>query len=281
MSEQENMTSPIRRGERFTDGELNNILARFRTDGFCHLGSIMDEEEIAALRDALERKIADPEMQEDRPGDNRRGNSLMRMYEFDRAFRDLIVREPFASLAEAILGSDCHLMSQNALITPPNAPAEPDGPGGWHVDDLVHFPLPDGVPGHDPTVPPPCFEMQIFVPLTDIEVVEHGPTQVVPDSHLAGRIPDSQDRPEFQGNGPVSILARTGECYMFNNQMWHRGAPNPSDRLRLLGGVTYSKRFVAQKLYPFIDYRMPNHVWEGADERLQRFLGRHAKGAYG
>jgi len=45
--------------------------------------------------------------------------------------------------------------------------------------------------------------------------------------------------------------------------------------------VTYSKRFVSQKLYPFIDYRMPEHVWEGADERLQRLLGRHKPGAYG
>ena len=45
--------------------------------------------------------------------------------------------------------------------------------------------------------------------------------------------------------------------------------------------MTYSKRFVAQKLWPFIDYRMPEHVWEGAGARLQRMLGRHERGAYG
>ena len=44
-------------------------------------------------------------------GDHIRGISMMRMYEYDRAFRDLIVREPFVSLAEAILGADCHMMS--------------------------------------------------------------------------------------------------------------------------------------------------------------------------
>lgn len=65
------------------------------------------------------------------------------------------------------------------------------------------------------------------------------------------------------------------------NQMWHRGAPNASDRTRLMAGVTYSKRFVAQKFHPFIDYRMPEHVWDGASPRLQRLLGRHEKGAYG
>ena len=44
----------------------------------------------------------------------------MRMFEYSEAFRDLVVREPFASLAEAILGDNCHLMSQNALYTEPD-----------------------------------------------------------------------------------------------------------------------------------------------------------------
>ena len=85
------------------------------------------------------------------------------------------MREPFASLAEAVLGDDCHVMSQNALAY------EPGAGGGWH---------------------------------TDCDAVEFGCTQVVPGSHR-----------------------RT--------------------------------------------YRMPDCVWQGAGPRLQRFLGRHAKGAYG
>ena len=38
---------------------------------------------------------------------------------------------------------------------------------------------------------------------------------------------------------PHSFLARRTHAYMFNNQVWHRGAPNTSDRTRLMGGVTY------------------------------------------
>jgi predicted NAD-dependent protein-ADP-ribosyltransferase YbiA (DUF1768 family) len=48
-----------------------------------------------------------------------------------------------------------------------------------------------------------------------------------------------------------------------------------------MAGATYSKRFIAQRFYPFIDYRMPPHVMEGASPRLQRLLGRHEKGSYG
>jgi len=63
--------------------------------------------------------------------------------------------------------------------------------------------------------------------------------------------------------------------------IWYYVSSNASDRARFMGGVTYSKRFIAQRFYPFIDYRMPEHVLENASPRLQRMLGSHKKGAYG
>ncbi len=275
--------SAIQPGERFTDSETELIRRSFQRDGYYEFGPLLDDDEVEALRVEMQRKWDDPRMHEP-ARDQIRGTSLMRMFEYSYAFRDLIVREPFASLAESILGEDCHCMSQNALYTPPNPKAVADGPGGWHLDDLVHFPLPEDVPRHDPAVPLPCFVMQTFTPLTDVEEIHYGPTQVVPGSHYAGRqphLPHEQDRPQFDGLGPHSFLTRKGHAYMFNNQVWHRGAPNASDRTRLMAGVTYSKRFISQKFYPFIDYRMPDHVWTEASPRLERMLGRHVKGAYG
>ena len=51
-------------------------------------------------------------------------------------------------------------------------------------------------------------------------------------------------------------------------------------RVRPRLGVTYSKRFISQRLFPHVDYKLPAHVLEGAGPRLQRFLGRHDKGSY-
>lgn len=269
------MSSPIRPGEPYSAARTQEVIAELDRDGYSFLGPTLHADEVDALRQALERKWDDPAIRADEAGDHIRGVSLMRMFEYDRAFRDLVVREPFASLAEAVLGDDCHLMAQNALRY------ELGQGGGWHVDDLVHFPLPEGHAGHDPQTPMPCLVLQIFVPLTDIEAVKYGPTEVVPGSHRAGRRPDPQKPPSFNGRGPVSLLARAGDAYVFNNQIWHRGAPNSSDRVRYMGGATYSKRFIAQRFYPFIDYRLPPHVLDGADARLQRLLGRHGKGAYG
>ena len=274
------VNSPIATGEPFTESETRRNLEQLQQQGFVDFGPVLDGCEVDALSADLQRKWEDPRMHESET-DQVRGTSLMRMFEYSTAFRDLIVREPFASFAEVALGEDCHCMSQNALVTIPDSEAVAGGPGGWHVDDLVHFPLPPDVPRHDAAAPPPCFVLQVFTPLTDVEELRYGPTEVVPGSHHSGRRPEVQDQPVFESNTPHSFLTRKTHAYAFNNQIWHRGAPNSSDRTRLKAGVTYSKRFISQKFYPFIDYRMPEHVWEGASPRLQRMLGRHQKGAYG
>ena len=255
---------------------LGRIRESLRVDGYAYLGPMLSETEVSVLRDAMQRKWHDEAIREDEAGDHIRRNSMMRMFEYDRSFRDLIVHEPFPTIAEAILGDDCHLMSQNALYN------EPGVGGGWHLDDVCQYPLPDDADGHDADCPPPCTVLQIFTPLTDVDTEDRAPTQVVPGSHLAGRKPPSgEDNPTFRARGPVSILAKAGDAYCCNTQVWHRGPVNTTDEPRLLAGATYSRRILAQRFYPFIDYQMPEHVWDGAGPRLQRFLGRHEKGAYG
>jgi ectoine hydroxylase-related dioxygenase (phytanoyl-CoA dioxygenase family) len=167
------------------------------------------------------------------------------------------------------------MMSQNSIRY------EPGQGGGWHVDDRLHFPLPDEVSRHDPSVRLPCFVLNVLIPLSRADTIEYGVTEVVPGSHYSGRRPNNPETPSFEGRGPVSLIARPGDVYMFHNQVWHRGSPNRSDQVRYVGSIVYSQRIIAQRLYPFIDYRMPEHVWDGADERLQRLLGRHKKGSYG
>ena len=63
--------------------------------------------------------------------------------------------------------------------------------------------------------------------------------------------------------------------------MWHRGEPNSSDQTRCLLQQCYAARHISQRFYPFLNYSMPEHVLEQADERMLRLLGKHSKGAYG
>ena len=165
----------------------------------------------------MARKVADPRILNDEAGDHIRGISLMRMFEYSEAFRDLVVREPFVSLAEAILGDNCHLMSQNAPVHRARFQQRARRPGGWHLDDLIHFPLSDEVEQHDPSITMPCFVLQIFTPVSDVESIEYGPTQVVPGSHRAGRGPAEQDKPTFCGDW-TDFLIRPGGRRLYVQQ---------------------------------------------------------------
>lgn len=270
------METTVQEEKCLSQEEITRIVEQFYRDGYYFIGNVLSPEEIETMKEAMKEKFEDPDLRKDTEGDHIRGISLLRMFESHRSFRDLIVREPLVSLAEAILGKDCHVMSQNALR---NGPGE--GVTSWHVDDRVHFPVALGMERHDPKLRISCFVLNILMPLTDVDSMEYGPTQVVPGSHNSGRQPPTQDNPAFEGRGPMTLFAKAGDAYMFHNQVWHRGSPNTSNRVRYVGGVVYSQRFVAQRFYPFLNYRMPDHVLEGADPRMLRLLGKHSKGAYG
>ena len=264
-------------GQPFEKAEISRMVDRFFREGWLHLGNVLTRAEVAVLKDGMVRKYDDERLHGDEEGDHLRGLSLMRMFEYHQSFRDLMVREPLASLAEAILGEDCHMMAMNALRN-----ERGEGITGWHVDQGPFFPCPDDVPRHDPRLRIPCYVFNALYTLTDVERLEHGPTQVVPGSHYSGRRPErGAEEPKFEDEGPLSIFSKAGDVYIFHNQVWHRGALNQSDRVRYIATVAYSQRFVAQRFYPFLNYRMPDHVVEGASPRLLRFLGKHEKGGYG
>ena len=50
---------------------------------------------------------------------------------------------------------------------------------------------------------------------------------------------------------------------------------------RYLLQLHYGRRNVAQRFYPFVNDRLPEHVLARPDERRKRVLGLLRKGAYG
>jgi ectoine hydroxylase-related dioxygenase (phytanoyl-CoA dioxygenase family) len=181
----------------------------------------------------------------------------------------MLTREPIISLVESILGANCHLIAQNAVRNAPGQAIDT-----FHADDLVIAPLPPEIARHDPRVSLPLFLMTVQIPLTDIPSIEFGPTEYVPGSHYSGREPNDPQSPSFEGRGPVPVFCKAGQC-------WHRGAPNTSTRTRYLFQLSYGMRYVSQRFYPFVNYQLPQHVLDNADERRKRVLGFHSKGAYG
>ena len=260
----------------YSPEEIKQITDDFYRDGYVLIPNVLKPEEIEALKAATDRFFADERYKET---DNLYGPYVgVRLFETDPVFLDMLVREPIIGLAESILGPDCHILAENIVRNQPGQSIDL-----WHADDLVIFPVAEGMERHDARLTMPIFLMTVQILLTDVPAIEYGPTQFVPGSHYSGRQPNDPKNPTFEGNGPVSILAKAGDIYLHNGQCWHRGAPNTSDRMRYLLQLAYSRRFISQRFFPFVNYQLPACVMERAnqDDRLKRVLGFHGKGAYG
>lgn len=258
----------------FSKEKNARIIAEYNREGFVHIPGVLTPEEVTRARAAIDRFFDDPSMA---ARHHRQADFVMtRLFELDRFFVDRITAEPLTSLMEQMLGPDCHIIANNTVRNAPGVAID-----SFHVDDTLWFPLPSEVPRHDARITIPSFIVNCHHALTDIDADEFGPLQVVPGSHYSGRHPNDPKKPEFEGRGPVSVHVKAGDLYLQHPQVWHRGAPNTSKRTRYVFGYAWSMRFIAQRLYPYLNYRVPDWVLEGADERLLRALGKHAKGAYG
>jgi ectoine hydroxylase-related dioxygenase (phytanoyl-CoA dioxygenase family) len=247
-------------------------LAAFNRDGFLHIPGVLTPEEIAALKAGVDRVFEDDCFKANRYSDY----IAARLFETDPIFEEMLTREPIISLIENILGKDCHLIAENVVRNAPGQAID-----FFHADDLVILPIAEGMERHDPRLTMPVFICTVQIPLTDIPSIEYGPTEYVPGSHYSGREPNDPYRPSFEGREPVPIFCNAGDIYLHNGQCWHRGAPNTSTRTRYLFQLSYGMRWVSQRFYPFMNYQLPQHVLDNADERRKRVLGFHPQGAYG
>ncbi len=179
-----------------------------------------------------------------------------RMFEHGPPFDELVDHPRVIDLVEAILGDDCHLIAMSALRTEPG-----EGIAFWHSDETVRFPLPPDV-SLDPRIRMPCFVLNLNYYLCDVDE-DLGPTQFVPGSHRSGRQPQPEDRdssgaPVYNGRTVTSALGPAGTCVLWHDQTWHQGAKNKTaDRVRWVQQAPYGRRFIAQRFYPFLNYRMP------------------------
>ena len=254
------------------DDQIKAWVEQFHRDGFLFLQDVLPPDWCAQLREDLDWALA-----HNPNGLNSKGGSIWlahRLFETSEANLRLFDMEPIVSFAEALVAKNCHVIHNNSFHTPPGG-----GITTWHKDDAPHFVVTDGKPPTNVHLPVLFFTANYY--LTDVTEVEYGGTEAVPGSHLLGMSPP----PSLEGTPWESQirynLGKAGSVAMFNNQVWHRGGPNRSNRTRYITQVTYARRMIGHKYYPFMNYVMPEHVYKDANPRLKRLLGFLEHGAYG
>ncbi|MEH1945303.1 MAG: phytanoyl-CoA dioxygenase family protein [Nostoc sp.] len=275
-------------GKKTTIEQLNEWIEFFHTHGFLVIDNVLTPEQCELLKNDLDETLKKIE------GENYHESKKMmmkRMFEHSKQNLNLFALEPIVTFAEHLIGGangiGCsiqdgvpnaniiHVIHNNSFKIPPNT----DGlaKNAWHQDDTPHVISLDGEPLNNIRLNVLAFTVNYY--LTDVLSERNGPTQVIPGSHLFGKfcngdISGYEDR-------VYNCLGAMGSAVCFNNQVWHRGSRNSSSITRYITQITYAKRLVGHKYEPFMNYQMPSHCYEEADQRLKQLLGFLPNGAYG
>tara|TARA_B100001013_G_scaffold343454_1_gene271199 strand:- start:185 stop:1018 length:834 start_codon:yes stop_codon:yes gene_type:complete len=248
----------------------------FNREGYLFLEDVLTEEHVAQLKADLDWSFENFTSRDEDPEGKLKSRLCHRMFEHSPANLNLFDLEPIVSLAETLIDKKCHVIHNNSFITPPG------GGMDWHQDDAPHLIVTHGEPPTNIRLPVIAFTCNYY--LTDVTKVEHGGTEVIPGSHLFGaNVGQVSKRPDWSKweDKVEHNLGKAGSVVMFNNQVWHRGGPNQSKQIRYITQITYARRLVGHKYYPFMNYTMPEHVYQDANSRLKRLLGFLDHGAYG
>lgn len=202
-------------------------------------------------------------------------NSLVRLFEKGMDFVDLLLNEPIFTLMDRVFGERMHIIAlQGHRMHAGNEVL------GFHSDE-IYLQRPAEV-SDDVDYPPIINTINCHYYLVDVPQAL-GPTEVVPGSHRACRQPQVEDGdpPNWRGQSPVSLTCSAGDCVVYSNQMWHRGAPNQTDGTRLSVVPSYARRFVAQRFWPFLNYQLARDILDQCNPQQRELLGEHPRSAYG
>lgn len=261
--------------EHVSDSTIAEWVEQFHRDGYLFLPEFLSDNLVTQLKTDLDCELESTQNTYVGKDDAAETMRLrVRLFEHSPANLSLFDMDPMAKFAEAVIAPNCHVIHNNSFITRPSG-----GITTWHQDDDIHYLVTSDAAPTNVHLPVLFFTANYY--LTDVTEQKYGGTEVIPSSHLFGaRPPKVMAGTEYESR-VLPCLGKAGSVVCFNNQVWHRGGPNQSDRVRYITQVTYGRRIISHMYYPFMNYQMPEHVYRDANPRLRRLLGFMDHGAYG
>jgi ectoine hydroxylase-related dioxygenase (phytanoyl-CoA dioxygenase family) len=225
-------------------------VAFFRENGYVRCDDVLNEAEVALLRDAVDRAVAErkgfardlaPEAG-DGGAQRARILQMLNLWEQYPDVKAYLTGGRLGRMAQRLSGSPTiRLYHDQALVKAPG----PSAASPWHQDQPYW-----------PSKEPGMFSC--WMALDDV-TVERGCMQFIPGSHLWGELPPMS----FSGDGPrvmdlltaeqkdrwkpVPVELRAGSCTFHHGLTFHYTNPNTTDRTRralvaifIPEGVTYA-----------------------------------------
>jgi ectoine hydroxylase-related dioxygenase (phytanoyl-CoA dioxygenase family) len=244
---------------------MSRLLESMHVDGFVLLSGVLSPREVEAAR-AMIDGLRPIHWDFVGPTDHYKN-----VFNRDARWLSFIDRGGVVDLAEAALGTDCHIIGETAWRSHP-------GHRGVRLH-LDYLPMEWPAPGVPAGVRVPMFLCTAHFYLSRI-TAELCPTRVIPGSHRAGRRPGPLDV-TWNETPPQAVLCEAGDVLFFRSDLWHSGSDNrTADRVRYLLQVHYGRREMAPHFAPTLEWRFNPDVVAACTPRQRRLLGDHARGAY-
>ncbi|NKB67880.1 MAG: hypothetical protein GKR89_12535 [Candidatus Latescibacteria bacterium] len=222
-------------------------LAELDIYGFTLVEDVLDQDQVAAMKEALIRCAEEVGTEHTHRGSARHVSNLPTL---DKVFFPCIDHPKIMPLLEHYLEESLILGSLNSRIVRPG-----DGYQGMHSD------IPAGMLNMATPV------MMNTVWLLDAFSPENGGTRVVPGSHKSGLAlpPEGFDIKHIH-----QAQAPAGSVLVFNGQCWHGGGANNSDGSRHALFGHYRKHMLRFQLDPHDDF--PPEWFDLLNDRQKRLL---------
>ncbi len=185
-------------GKTVPDTQIQEWIETIHRDGYIFIPSFLPPDWVAELKADLESVLGDPDS----------GVIAKRLFETSKANLRLFDMEPIATLAETLIGKDCHVFHNNSFATPPGS----QGISRWHQDDPPHYLVTHGEPPTNVRLPLVLFFTANYY-LTDVTDPTNGPTEFIPGSHLFGSCPAYRDRRHQVGRSGGAMSGSGGAVW--------------------------------------------------------------------
>jgi ectoine hydroxylase-related dioxygenase (phytanoyl-CoA dioxygenase family) len=231
--------------------DIESHVARIERHGYTVLEGVIDEAQLSALRDDLERIEREEEV---KPASNIfEGTSTVRIYNLlarGKLYEAIPVHDGILPLVERVLDRGCLVSSLSSIAIDAGQTAQP-----LHADDQL-IPLPR------PHVPLVCNTMWAVTDFT----AENGATRLVPGSHKLDHAP-------VLGESTPTIAAemRRGSVLVYNGSLWHGGGANTTPARRIGIAMNYCAGWMRQQENQQLG--IPLEVARGFGPRLRKLCG--------
>ncbi len=216
--------------------------------GFTVARNVIGAEEIASLKEALQRAI--DEDLEVRGYQDRGAYMVMNLMTRGPAFVDLLENQVLHAYLTPILGDTCIVYAYTSSSMPPR---------GTNYSNRIHVDSPRHIPGYVTNV-------GITLALDDF-TSENGATFQMPGSFAR---PHEPSREEFEREA-LRLYPKAGDAIIFNARTWHRGGDNLTGAWRHAVTMNVCRSYMRQQFdFPrLVDDRCLSRLGEAG----RRFLG--------